>query len=112
MARLPSLVLVHRVAIGSAVGLWITCLSAFFIPLQITIFLGVGLSLFLYIGASSKELRLRRRPRIPQMSPSEIMDEVLALAHTHRTDIGSMAKYRSPEQGVVPEVAEQLIHDG
>ena len=63
IARIPSLVLVHRVAIGSAVALWLTFISAFFIPLQFTIFLGAGLSLLLYISASSKELRVRRLVR-------------------------------------------------
>ena len=58
-ARVPSLILVHRVSLGSAVALWITFLSAFFIPLQFTIFLGAGLSLILYIYSSSKELRVR-----------------------------------------------------
>jgi SulP family sulfate permease len=53
-------VLVHRVSLGSAAALWITFVSAFFIPLQFTIFLGAGLSLLLYIGASSKQLRLSR----------------------------------------------------
>ena len=62
-ARIPSLVLVHRVSPGSAVALWITFISAFFIPLQFTIFLGAGLSLFLYISASSKELRVHRLVR-------------------------------------------------
>ena len=48
---------------------------------------------------------------VKKMSASEIMDEVLAPAYTHRMDIASMPKYRLPEQGVVPDVAERLIHD-
>ena len=44
-------------------ALWVTFISAFFIPLQFTIFLGAGLSLFLYISASSKELRIHRLVR-------------------------------------------------
>ena len=55
MARIPSLVLVHRTSLGAAVALWLTFLSALFIPLQYTIFLGAGLSLLLYVWASSQK---------------------------------------------------------
>jgi SulP family sulfate permease len=56
MARIPSFVLVHRTSVGAAAALWITFLSALFIPLQWTIFLGAGLSLILYVWASSQKV--------------------------------------------------------
>jgi len=55
MARIPSLILVHRTSAGAAVALWLTFLSALFIPLQWTIFLGAGLSLLVYVWASSQK---------------------------------------------------------
>jgi SulP family sulfate permease len=60
MARIPDLILVHRTSLGSAVALWITFLSALFIPLQYTIFLGTGLSLLLYVWASSQKVDIQR----------------------------------------------------
>jgi SulP family sulfate permease len=62
-ARIPSLILVHRTSVGSAVALWLTFLSALFIPLQWTIFLGAGLSLLVYLWASSKQVRVRHLVR-------------------------------------------------
>jgi SulP family sulfate permease len=56
MARIPSFILVHRTSFGAAAALWITFLSALFIPLQWTIFLGAGLSLLLYIWAASQKV--------------------------------------------------------
>ncbi|UCG23068.1 MAG: SulP family inorganic anion transporter, partial [Chloroflexota bacterium] len=56
MARIPSFVLVHRTSLGAAAALWLTFLSALFIPLQWTIFLGAGLSLLLYIWAASQRV--------------------------------------------------------
>ena len=55
MARVPSLILVHRTSPGAAAALWITFLSALFIPLQWTIFLGAGLSLLVYVWAASQK---------------------------------------------------------
>jgi SulP family sulfate permease len=62
-ARIPSLILVHRTSWGSAAALWITFISALFIPLQWTIFLGAGLSLLLYVWASSKQVQVRQVAR-------------------------------------------------
>jgi SulP family sulfate permease len=56
MARIPSFIMVHRTSWGAAAALWITFLSALFIPLQYTIFLGAGLSLLIYIWASSQKV--------------------------------------------------------
>jgi glutamate decarboxylase len=48
---------------------------------------------------------------VKKMSASEIVKEALAPAYTHRMDVGSMPKYRMPEHGSLPDVAERLIHD-
>jgi glutamate decarboxylase len=48
---------------------------------------------------------------VKKMSASELVDEVLAPAYTHRMDVASMPKYRMPEHGSLPDVAERLIHD-
>jgi glutamate decarboxylase len=48
---------------------------------------------------------------VKKMSTSELVDEVLAPAYTHRMDVGPMPKYRLSEHGALPDVAERLIHD-
>jgi len=48
---------------------------------------------------------------VKKMTASEIVDEVLAPAYTHRMEVGSMPKYRIPEHGAAAVVAERLIHD-
>jgi sulfate permease, SulP family len=65
MARVPSarLVLSTR-AWGSIAAMALTFLSALFIPLQDTIFLGAGLSLVLYVVASSSKFRLQQAVRM------------------------------------------------
>ena len=63
-ARLPSIRLVARTrAWGPIVAMAITFLSALFIPLQWTIFLGALLSLLLYVGASSRKFNLQQAVR-------------------------------------------------
>jgi SulP family sulfate permease len=60
MARIPSARLVFSTGEwGPIAAMVITFLSALFIPLQDTIFLGAGLSLLLYVVASSRKLRLQ-----------------------------------------------------
>jgi SulP family sulfate permease len=66
LTRIPDLILVHRTSWGSAAALWLTFLSALFIPLQYTIFLGTGLSLLLYIYASAEDIQIRRLVRNAQ----------------------------------------------
>ncbi len=64
-ARLPSARLVLRTrAWGSIAALVITFLSALFIPLQYTIFLGAALSLGLYVVASAKTFRVQQAVRL------------------------------------------------
>jgi SulP family sulfate permease len=63
-SRAPSIRLVMRTgAIGPIVALALTFLSALFIPLQWTIFLGALLSLLLYVGASSRKFDLQEAVR-------------------------------------------------
>ena len=65
MARVPSMRLVWRTgARGPIAALVITFLSALFIPLQYTIFLGAALSLGLYVVASSRKFRLQQAVRL------------------------------------------------
>jgi SulP family sulfate permease len=65
MARVPSMRLVWRTgARGPIAALVITFLSALFIPLQYTIFLGAALSLILYVIASSRKFRLQQAVRL------------------------------------------------
>jgi hypothetical protein len=63
-ARVPSARLVFRTGEwGPIAAMVITLLSALFIPLQDTIFLGAGLSLILYVVASSRKFRLQQAVR-------------------------------------------------
>jgi SulP family sulfate permease len=58
VARVPDARLVWRTSKGSAATGLLTFVSALFIPLQYTVFLGAGLSMILYIYASSRDVRL------------------------------------------------------
>jgi SulP family sulfate permease len=65
MARVPSARLVFRTgAWASIAAMLLTFISALFIPLQYTIFIGAGLSLILYVLASSRKLRLQQAVRL------------------------------------------------
>jgi glutamate decarboxylase len=46
-----------------------------------------------------------------KMTTTEIANELIAPAYTHRMDVGPMPKYRMPEHGAVAQVTERLIHD-
>jgi SulP family sulfate permease len=64
-ARIPSAKVVWRTGEwGSIAALAITFLTALFIPLQYTIFLGAGLSLLLYVVAASKKLSVQQAVRL------------------------------------------------
>ncbi len=64
MARVPSARLVLRTGAWEPIAaLALTFLSALFIPLQYTIFLGALLSLLLYVGASSRKYTLQQAVR-------------------------------------------------
>jgi SulP family sulfate permease len=74
MARIPSLILVHRTSLGATAALWLTFLSALFIPLQWTIFLGAGLSLLLYVWASSQSFDAHQLTRREEDGRYEELD--------------------------------------
>jgi len=57
-ARIPNAKLVFTSSLGSTAAGLLTFVSALFIPLQYTIFLGAGLSLLLYIGTSASNAKL------------------------------------------------------
>ncbi|MEZ4518132.1 MAG: SulP family inorganic anion transporter [Chloroflexota bacterium] len=60
-ARIPSAQLVwHTKEWGSIAAMAITFVTALFIPLQYTIFLGAALSLLLYVVAAAKKLRVHQ----------------------------------------------------
>jgi SulP family sulfate permease len=60
VARVPSARLVIRTGSwGPIAAMALTLISALFIPLQFTIFLGAGLSLVLYVVASANKVRLQ-----------------------------------------------------
>ena len=46
-----------------------------------------------------------------KMTTTEIVEELIAPAYTHRMDVRPMPKYRMPEHGAVAQVTERLIHD-
>ena len=48
---------------------------------------------------------------IKKLTAQEVMTEVLTPAYTHRMEVGEMPKYRIPEHGSMPDVAERLISD-
>ena len=65
MARVPSARLVWSTrAWGSIIAMTLTFVSAVFIPLQDTIFLGAALSLGLYVVASARKVRLQQAVRL------------------------------------------------
>lgn len=65
MARVPSARLIFRTGEwGPIAAMVVTLLTALFIPLQYTIFLGAALSLMLYVVASSKKFNLQEAVRL------------------------------------------------
>ncbi len=48
---------------------------------------------------------------IKRVSAEQLADEIVAPAYTHRADLGLMPKYRLPEHGAWPDVAERLVYD-
>jgi glutamate decarboxylase len=48
---------------------------------------------------------------VKKLTAREVQDEVLSPAYTHRMEVGEMPKYRMPEHGSMPDVAERLIND-
>jgi SulP family sulfate permease len=80
LARVPSARLVIGTGSwGSIIAMALTFFSALFIPLQNTIFLGAGLSLLLYVVASSRKFRVQRAVHLDdggwemQAAPKELV---------------------------------------
>jgi glutamate decarboxylase len=48
---------------------------------------------------------------VKKLSAREVQDELLSPAYTHRMEVGEMPKYRIPEHGAMPDVAERMIND-
>jgi len=48
---------------------------------------------------------------VKKLTAREVEEEILSPAYTHRMDLGEMPKYRLPEHGAMPDVAERLIND-
>jgi glutamate decarboxylase len=53
----------------------------------------------------------RSRMVVKKLSAREVQEEILSPAYTHRMDLRPMPKYRMPDEGALPDVAERLIHD-
>jgi len=85
LARVPSARLVLRTGEwGPFLAMALTFISALFIPLQYTIFLGAGLSLLLYVVASSHKFRLQQAVRLED-GGWEMRDAPKALAPNQAT---------------------------
>ena len=48
---------------------------------------------------------------IKRLNASHLAEEIVAPAYTHRTALGFMPKYRLPDHGAWPDVAERLFND-
>jgi SulP family sulfate permease len=110
IARIPDLILVHRTSWGSTGALWLTFLSALFIPLQYTIFLGTGLSLLLYVYASSKDIQIRQLVRnaqgryeeqdVPKKYPSNEATVIDLGGHEFYAEVPVLAESLPDTEGV------------
>ena len=122
MARVPSARLVIRTgAWGPIAALAITFFSALFIPLQYTIFLGALLSLLLYVGASSRKLRLQQAVRLDD-GGWEMQDAPQALAPNQVTvlvvqgldffaEVPTLDEQMPPARGASNAAVILVIHD-
>jgi len=48
---------------------------------------------------------------IRKLTAREVQEEIISPAYTHRMEVGEMPRYRIPEHGAMPDVAERLIND-
>ncbi len=48
---------------------------------------------------------------VKKLTMREVAEELVAPAYTDRMDLAAMPKYRLPDEGAPPDVAERLIHD-
>ena len=122
VARVPSARLVLRTgAWGPIAALALTFLSALFIPLQDTIFLGALLSLLLYVGASSRKFTLQQAVRIED-GGWELHDSPKSLKPNQATvlvvqgldffaEVPALADKMPPARGVPGAVVVLILHD-
>ena len=48
---------------------------------------------------------------VRKLSAKQVQEEILSPAYTHRMEVGQMPKYRIPDHGAMPDVAERMIND-
>ena len=122
IGRLPSIRLVMRSADkGSILALAITFLSALFIPLQYTIFLGAGLSLLLYVVASSHKFRLQQLVRLddggwetraaPKDLPSGQATVIVVQGLDFFAEVPALDDQMPPARGVANAVVVLVLRD-
>ena len=114
LGRVPDAKLIIKTSWGATAAGAITLVSALFIPLQYTIFLGAGLSLILYIYASSKELRLNRlisnednryeERDIPEVYPSDEVTIIAVRGAEFYADVPTLDDNLPGRQGVTNAV--------
>ncbi len=112
--RVPDARLVIKTSWGATAAGALTLISALFIPLQWTIFLGAGLSLLLYIYASSKELRVRRLIRneegrfeerdLPDVFPSNDVTIIAISGAEFYADVATLDDILPSKQGLTNAV--------
>ncbi len=122
VARVPSARLVIRTgAWGPIVALALTLISALFIPLQYTIFLGALLSLLLYVGASARSFTLRQAVRLED-GGWEMREAPEALAPNQATvlvvqgldffaEVPALADLMPPTAGISRAVVVLIVRD-
>ena len=122
LGRVPSMRLVLRSGDkGSIFALAITFVSALFIPLQYTIFLGAGLSLLLYVVASSHKLRLQQAVRLddggwevrdaPKELPSGQVTVIVVQGLDFFAEVPALDDQMPPARGVANAVVVLVLRD-
>jgi len=114
LGRVPDAKLIVRTSWGATAAGGITLVSALFIPLQYTIFLGAGLSLVLYIYASSKELKVRslvsneenryEERDLPEVYPSNAVTIIAVSGAEFYADVPTLDDTLPSTQGVTNAV--------
>lgn len=122
VARIPSAVMVLRNKDRGAIAcMGLTFISALFIPLQWTIFIGAGLSLVLYLAASSRMLRLQEAVRLEngewemqeaprQLTPGRV-HVIVANGLDFFAEVPALDEKMPPARGVSNAVVVLVLHD-
>jgi SulP family sulfate permease len=122
MARVPSARLVFSTgAWGSIIAMALTFLSALFIPLQYTIFLGAALSLILYVVASAKTFHLQEAVRLddggwemrdaPKMLASDATTVLVVQGLDFFAEVPALDDQMPPARGVANAVVILVLRD-